>query len=145
MPTSRAMKRLQKELTDNALDIAKDAGVTLDFSHQSINHVERMLGECHREFKRTKDEEGLHGIALSFSAYIVTVIERHFEPGTWKKHDPDWGKHSFPYHWRDGTTFIYGWCLKRILDGPGDNVWSKYQAIVLSQQSRKASKGPTKR
>ena len=134
--TSPKLAKLQQELTDMASQVAKDMRVNLDFSHGSVKSAETILAELHVEQRRTKSTEGVFGIAMGFGAYIVTVIERNTEPGLWEKDHPSIGENSFPFTWRGSTIFPVGWCLKRIMDGPQDNVWIKYQQYVL--------KGPSK-
>ncbi len=77
----------------------------------------------------------MQGIALEFAAYIVKVIEKNYACGVWKRDHPAFGPDSFPYDWEGGEIFPYGWCLKRILDGPQDDVWAKFQAIVMGAQN----------
>ena len=126
---------IKKQMTENALEIAKQFRVRLDYSHKSIKKVERILGKIHKSYVKTKNDDGLHGVALSFAAYIVTVIERNSSPGLWGRDHPDFGEESFPFEWQDTTLFPYAWCLKRIFDGKQDDVWAKYRAIVLSRIS----------
>jgi hypothetical protein len=128
---------LQLELTQLALQIARDSfGKKLDFSHDSIKVVESILSEFHLEYEKSKNEEGLNGIALEFGAYIATVIQRNLGEGVLERDDPQFGQATFPFRYSGGTIFPYGWCMKRIFDGEGDDVWAKYNVCVL---------GPTKR
>ena len=124
---------LMQEGVAQTLELAKENDVTLDFSDKSIEAVEELLGECHREFKKTKDEQGFHGLAMMFAAYIGEVIRKKGLGGTWSRNHPDFGEDSFPFHWRDQDLFLYGWCAKRIFDGPADNVVFKYKAMVLDK------------
>jgi hypothetical protein len=73
----------------------------------------------------------LRGIALEFGSYIVKVIERHFGSAEWQRDHETFGKDSFPLRWQDKIIFPYQWCMKRIFDGPGDDVWFKFKALVL--------------
>jgi hypothetical protein len=42
------------------------------------------------------------------------------------------GENSFPVYISETEAgFPYSWCLKRLYDGPGDDVWSKYSVFVL--------------
>lgn len=139
------MKKTQFKDTDKlmlsmcgyALDVAKEFGIELDYSDASIKKVEKILGILHREYKETRDESGLRGLALFFAAYIGEVIKKKGLGGKWKRNHPEVGRESFPFFWRDGVLFLYGWCLKRIIDGPQDNVWIKYQSLVLNDLKEK--------
>ncbi len=131
--SQKEMQKLKEELTGYACEIAKELGIKLDFSHKSVKRVEKILSKVHKEFKATGDEKGLHGIALEFAAYIISVIEKNSKLGLWKCNHPELGEETFPYEWNGKTIFPYGWCIKRIFDGKGDNVWTKYKVIVMSE------------
>lgn len=126
---------LQMELTALALRVAREGfSKKLDFSHESIKEVESILSEFHREYEKTKSEDGLNGIALEFGAYIATTIQRNSGEGVLERDHPEFGEAAFPFHYSGGTIFPYMWCVKRIFDGAGDNVWSKYQVLVLESR-----------
>lgn len=132
--TSRELRELQQKLTELALTVASAFKIKLDFSLDSIKKVENILSLIHNDYKKTKDEDGKKGIALEFAAYIVSVIEKNGMAGYWERDSEEMGTDSFPYYLSDGKViFPYGWCLKRILVGPEDNVWSKFEALVLKK------------
>jgi len=125
---------LQKELTELALRIAKEYyGIKLDFTHESINSVEKILANTHKQYKETGNAEGLNGIALEFGAYIAATIQKNTNTGVLKRNDPNVGDETFPFYWKGNTLFTYGWCEKRIFDGSGDDIVSKYKVLVLDQ------------
>ena len=122
---------IQEYLCGLAEMIARDHyATTLDFSVNSICDVEMILGKIHEYYAEEHNDDGLHGIALEFAAYIVTVIQKHFGPAEWKRDCKIMGKDSFPLYWRDSKLYPYGWCIKRIFDGPGDSVLSKFKTLV---------------
>ena len=126
---------LQIRLTDLALQVAREGfGKRLDFSTDSIREVESILAAVHEEYVKTQNEEGLNGIALEFGAYIATTIQRNTGEGVLERDHPEFGEASFPFHFGGGTLFPYGWCVKRIFDGPADDIWSKYRALVLERR-----------
>jgi len=61
-------------------------------------------------------------------------------PIDWKRDDPTVGEDSFPLHWNGTTIFPYGWCLKRILDGPADECRFKWQVFVLNPNGGSAAR-----
>jgi len=122
---------LQLHLTRQALELAKEFRKHLDFSNQSIQTVEAILGEVHDHYKKSKDDTGLNGIAFQLGAYIATTIQRNFNEGMLNRDDPTFGQGAFPFTFRGGTIFLFAWCQKRIFDGPADNVYSKYRVLVL--------------
>ena len=134
MTTIKSAEELKDELSALAERIALESySVKLDFSTESVKDVERILSAFHNEYNRTKDESGLQGIALEFAAYIVKVIESNFQRGFWSRDHRTFGPDTFPYAWQNTEIFPFGWCLKRIIDGPQDDVWSKFQALVLNK------------
>ena len=133
MNSSEFPQELRDELLDYANQIAENYRIKLDFSHRSIKLVEKILAKVHKDYRKSQNEEGLSGIALEFATYIVAVIERNGEKGRWERNHPDFGEDSFPFYWKDTTLFPYAWCLKRIFDGKGDDVWAKYKTMVLQE------------
>jgi hypothetical protein len=126
------MPALRAKMCALAEQVAAAFDIELDYSERSVEDVDGILGELHDEYRRTKSDEGLQGIALQFGAYLVTVLERHRGPVVWKRDHPDIGTDTFPVEWRGTTLFPFGWCLKRIIDGPGDDLVSKWQALILA-------------
>lgn len=124
---------IMKEGVEQALELAKDNKLKLDFTDKSIKTVEKILAECHREYRKSKDEDGFHGLAMMFGAYIGEVVKRKGLGGRWEKDHPDFGENAFPFYWRDDEDVLFpcAWCAKRIFDGEGDDVSFKYKALVL--------------
>ena len=73
----------------------------------------------------------MQGCAKMYGFYIVRTIEANFKTGRLEPHHPEFGELSFPYYWLGQTLFPVSWCLKRIFDGPSDNVWLKFQTLVV--------------
>ena len=128
------LSELKKQLTELAERVAtENFDVKLDYSVDSVKQVEAILGQLHEDFKASNDDGGLRGLALEFAAYFISVIERNYSRGTWRRDDPAVGPETFPYEWNGVTLFPYGWCLKRLQDGAGDDVWAKFQALVVQR------------
>ena len=126
---------LKNKLSTLAERVANEAfGKQLDYSVESVKEVESILAVLHEEYKSTGSEDGLQGIAMEFGAYIVKVIEEHFGPAEWQRNDESFGDDTFPLQWRGSTLFPVGWCLKRLLDGAADDVWFKFEALVLNHE-----------
>jgi len=128
------VKELQVKLTDLAIQLGKHYKVVLDYSVQSIDNVETVLAKISDEYRKTKNEEGIKGMALEMAAYIITVIEKNILKGAWSRDSEEMGKDSFPYELGDGKViFPYAWCLKRIYDGEGEDIVSKFKTLVSSK------------
>jgi hypothetical protein len=134
MPDRPNPNEIQPELCALAERIASEHfRMRLDYSIDSVRKVERILGAFHEDYRKTRSEDGLNGVALEFAAYIVSVIQRHFGPAQWERDCPSFGEDTFPLHWRGSSIYPYAWCQKRLFDGPSDDVWFKFRAIVLRE------------
>ncbi len=131
--TSPELVELRDYLVDQAAKIGDASGKNLDFSTRSVKHVETILAEIHRDYKRSQDDSGLKGVAIEFGAYLIKVIESNFVAGIWERDHPEMGNGTLPYYWQDQTLYPCMWCEKRIFDGPAENVWSKFKVLVLTR------------
>ena len=123
-------------------DARENYGVELDYSPNSIQKVEQTLGQVHDQY--VKDQKSVLPIPLgsAYGAYIGEVIRRT-EPGArWERDDPVMGEKAYPIIWGGGNSYPMGWCIKRIENGPEDNVWIKYK--VLKQRREEKATGVKK-
>ena len=122
-----------QNMNRSAFEVASKFGVTLDYSDVSVEGVESILGQIHDDFTKKKDDKGMRGIALFFAAYLGEVIRHKGLGGSWSRNHPTIGENSFPFTWNGSELFLFGWCQKRIFDGKQDDIWLKYQALVLKK------------
>jgi hypothetical protein len=126
----QATDEMMHYLASEAVDIAaKSYGMKLDYSTESIAQVEAILGKLHDEYVEKKSTEGLQGLAMAFGAYIGEAIKRSAPDARWGRDHPVAGEKSYPLHWLGGDSFPCGWCYKRMVNGPEDNVWHKYTRL----------------
>ena len=123
-----------KDAAAEAVGVAKAKhGVTLDYSPRSVEAVEAILAKLHEEHREApfslarEKEEGWR-----WGAYVGEVILR-LTPGHWEMDHVAAGKGSFPVRVARGDSFPIGWCRKRIVNGPEDNVWHKFQILYLRE------------
>jgi hypothetical protein len=128
------INELKKELISLSLKIGDYYGINLDFSIESINNVEAILSKVANKYENDKNNEGIQGIALELAAYIISVIEKNIIIGEWERDSKEFGEDTFPYNLGSGNIiFPYIWCQKRIYDGSGEDIWSKFKALVLDK------------
>jgi hypothetical protein len=132
-PQQTEFKTTEEMMTFLAAEAVKDAEkenkIKLDYSPQSIEKVEAVLGKIHEQYTKDKLSIAVNGLAMAYGAYIGEAIRRS-EPGSkWERDHPVGGEKSYPLHWKGGESFPCGWCFKRITNGPEDNVWHKYQML----------------
>ena len=117
------------ELADAAVRLAAEQHVALDYSVESVEQVERLLGALHdRHAKAPLPLQERRDLAVRYGEYIGEVIRRKWS-GQWSRDHAVGGEGSFPIRWRTHDSFPIGWCFKRILNGPEDNVWYKLQVL----------------
>jgi len=124
-------EEIKKEAVDLAHKIADVLDVELDFSEESIEQVEIILSKLSEKYQQDSDEGEARTNGFACAAYIADVLDKNHEGGSWEVDDESAGKESYPYKLADGgTAFPFAWCMKRIIDGEGDNVWFKYKTLV---------------
>lgn len=100
------MLALQEELTKLAIKLGINLNIELDYSLDSIKNVELILGKISDEYKKTKNTEGINGLALELAAYIIAVIEKNISIGTWERDSVEFGKDVFPYDLGGGNIIF---------------------------------------
>jgi hypothetical protein len=120
-------------------DAKKEFAVELDYSPDSVQNVEKILGQIHDKHTQTPlANKEIFRRELRFGVYIGEVIRRKYN-GTWKVVDPkDYSPAAFEISYRNKenrsrTGFPVNWCGKRIFNGDEDNVWFKYLVLVEEQ------------
>ncbi len=129
------MLKMRRGLIDLAHKVAGNFDIKLDYSVESIKLVEDILAKLHEDYKKTKNREGIDGLAMEFSAYIIEVIERNnLAGGQWKVDSIEMGPRTFPYVIDNKRTiFPVAWCRTRIVKGD-DNVWVKFSSTMLENK-----------
>src|SRR5262245_25957284 len=113
------------------VDYAKQThGITLDWSDDSIRGIERIAGVLHDAYKKTPpSSEQLEPFTKMVGSYIGEVFRRN--------HGADWGwvtlqGSRFPGLQAKAGTLFWPWgrAMNRIVNGPKDNLWHYYQALI---------------
>jgi hypothetical protein len=134
-----SVEDMMQYLTGEAVGMAReDHGTVLDYSDKSVMDVEKILGALHEEYRSSRSETGVKGLAMAYGAYIGEVIRRRTPGSIWERNHPVVGEKSYPLLVSGGALFPCGWCYQRIINGAEDNVWHKY---ALSTQQRELEIG----
>jgi hypothetical protein len=128
-----------------AVDVAKNMGIALDYSEASIKRADDALGKIRQEYLLKKSEDGVWGLSVMFGAYVGEVIRRSDSKAFWKKDHLKIGEATFPLFWGvgDDCSFPVGWCQKRILNGEEDNIVFKLEVIRANKKRANQSLQPT--
>lgn len=121
--------------------------LVLDWTDDSVRHVETMLDNLHATLEVEKpSEERVFHFAKMFGSYVGEVFRRN--------HGATWGivtidNESFPgmKSAHDGVEFWpWGRAQRRLVNGPEDNIWVYYRVLVTEycdQKMRSPECGPT--
>jgi hypothetical protein len=118
-----------------AAEAVQDAGgkerIDLDYSVNSIKEVEEILGRLHEQYAKDPSSVSAKGLGSAYGAYVGEVIRRSDPSARWEPDDNVGGEKSYPIIWGPGAGHSYpmAWCYHRIVNGPEDNVWVKYQVL----------------
>lgn len=133
----------REKLVELAISIADDCGIKFDFSENSVKKIDLILDAIHRDIKDSppdqEKQEGIYGIALEMSAYMIEVIEKHYAKGEWRRDSEDIGPETWPFTAGDVTIFPVNWCLKAVEQGKEERIWPKYVHFVKSLKKQNAA------
>ena len=125
-------------------DALENYMVSLDGSDNSVKEVENILDKIDSSGKKPNGElkEGVRGMAIIYGVYIGECIVRN-HGGIWGNDHEVAGAKSYPIKHAKGESFPTSWAYKRIVNGDEDNVWHKYQLLVLSDSAINLQTGDT--
>jgi hypothetical protein len=108
-------------------------GLELDYSDDSIEHVESILAQLEQELDDPANPPpGFQGTVLMFGLYVGECARRNHGGGEWSRDHELTGEYSFPLELDGHTIFPVGWCIERVQNGEEDNVAFKYHALVVN-------------
>lgn len=142
--TSPTITDLMQAYAEDAVDLAQERfGIHLDYSEESIAHVEEILNQFHKRIpqgffkkllKRGPPPEVVEQVAKMFGGYLGEVMRRHFG-GEWML---DSGIDSeptitlaFP---NESKVFPPGKVYKRLMNGEADGVPFYYHMVKMKAQ-----------
>jgi len=117
-------------------DADKENHVHLDYSVDSIQQVETILGQLHDQYVSNPNSVSAKGLGAAYGAYVGETIRRSEPNVKWQRDDAVGGEKSYPLIWAAGHSYPMAWCYHRIVNGPGDNVWIKYLALKRKGSSK---------
>lgn len=128
--------------TEAVRDAKENNHIQLDYTPESIQAVESILGDVHDQYVKNPASISANGLGAAYGAYVGEVIRRSENGVRWERDDPVAGKKSYPLHWGGRVSFPITWCYKRIVNGPQDNVWNKYLALKQHAEEVRAKRTP---
>jgi|SRR5688572_23465271 len=136
-----------KDHADRAVADTKAApGIDLDYTPESIQQVEHILsvvydskprGLLSRVLSRALSGDEAAQVARMYGSYIGETIRRTWG-GQCERDHAVAGAGSYPIECRGNQSFPLGWCYRRLMNGPEDNVWHKVLTIYLTNRDDNA-------
>src|SRR3954451_1863981 len=84
----RSTQEMMTWLAGEAVSLGANNHVVLDYSEDSIQKDEVVLGKLHEEYAAGKLKQGTNGLAMAMGAYVGECIRRN-EPGAvWERDHP---------------------------------------------------------
>jgi hypothetical protein len=129
-PTLATTEQFISYACDRAIaDVQRQDHVTLDYTLDSLQQVDRILGHVHDEYVKNPASVSIPGMSAEYGAYVGEVIRQN-EPGAyWTRDSQVAGEKSYPLHWKTGESYPIAWCAKRIINGEEDSIWVKYTVV----------------
>ena len=133
----KTIEQISKAYSLDAVDFSFDRfNVKLDFSENSIKHVESILDKLHQRFLQDHpSDEQVLSISKMFGSYIGEIYRSN--------HGAEWGvvnqnADSFPgLRCSKNNSLFWPWgkVKSRIINGYENNVWDYYKWLVNSNRS----------
>ena len=130
-------------------DISRNFSIELNFEVESVRQLEEIVfHRLHQDYLATgMTLEMTQTYVLALGAYIGQIL-RWNKNCSWKldpraKAEKKLDQNSVYLATESGQQmFPCNWCYKRIVNGTGDNVWSKFQTALLLDEIQKNMSPP---
>lgn len=124
---------MMKEFADDAAAFALDQyQTTLDYSDESIQSVERILGALYAELGQNDNDnrelENVDALCGMFGGYIGEVLRRQYG-GYWKIETIASEQPMVCLQVKESYVFPLPKVFKRLSNGSSDDVWFYYEVI----------------
>jgi hypothetical protein len=130
--TAEDIDQYMASLATNAVERARSGyGITLDYSSNSVQEVEKLLAMKYDMQKtRPMSERDVEDAAHLWGAYIGEVMKLK-RPAHWARDSAAAGADALPIVFNDTREESYpcAWVYHRLKNGEGDNVWVKFTLI----------------
>ncbi|EMI22626.1 putative membrane protein [Rhodopirellula maiorica SM1] len=137
---AQEMKLFASEAVETALD---NFDIKLDFSPESIEHVETILGRLHDQHAQIPfDDDRLTIEALKWGGYIGEVV-RALRDCNWA-FESSINSEIFPVVYDNGSeSYPVRWCYERIVHGKEFDVRHKFEVLVADRHDADSLSSPT--
>jgi hypothetical protein len=103
----------------------------LDYSNESIRHVETMLTYLHEILNSDPRMVDANSMAFVLGAYVGETIRKNKVGASWE--DLGMGGSSYALRCGSETCYPMDWCMQRLTSGKDENVWTKYRLFMHQQ------------
>ncbi len=125
------IRQIAEAYSLDAVDHAKGVGIELDWTDKSIQKVEEILGMLHKQMSNANpSEDKVLTFAKIYGSYTGEVFRKN-HGATWGMVTTDGNElPGMQVEEADLRFWPWGRAQKRIMNGPEDNIWHYYQALL---------------
>ncbi len=117
-----------EKLVQGAVEDAKSFGITLDYSHESIEGVEKVLAAYHEKFKAgALTDQMANLIGTGYGCYVGETLIRQLGFGEWTVPKEGVTAGDWVVNIKGNHCLFPSKAVRRIKNGPEDNIITMYQ------------------
>ena len=130
---------MMRGFAEQAVRLGREFKVHLDYSENSLQEVEHLLGRLHDDMSKS-DANKIEEMAKIWGGYFGEVVRRHFG-GEWSIEKYPAGDFLIVTLNVNGARLFPSMKVhKRLTQGSGEDIWSFYQAVRAKLQAQPGAK-----
>ena len=130
---------MMRGFAEQAVRLGREFKVHLDYSENSLQEVEHLLGRLHDDMSKS-DANKIEEMAKIWGGYLGEVVRRHFG-GEWSIEKYPAGDFLIVTLNVNGARLFPSMKVhKRLTEGSGEDIWNFYQSVRAKLQAQPGAK-----
>ena len=130
---------MMQAFADQAVRLGREFKVHLDYSENSLQEVEHLLGRLHDDMSKS-DANKIDDMAKIWGGYLGEVVRRRFG-GEWSIEKYPAGDFLIVTLNVNGARLFPSMKVhKRLTEGSGEDIWNFYQSVRAKLQAQPGAK-----
>ena len=130
---------MMQGFAEQAVRLGREFKVHLDYSENSLQEVEHLLGRLHDDMSKS-DANKIEEMAKIWGGYLGEVVRRHFG-GEWSIEKYPAGDFLIVTLNVNGARLFPSMKVhKRLTEGSGEDIWNFYQSVRAKLQAQPGAK-----
>ena len=131
---------MMQGLAEQAVRLAREFKINLDYSERSLEEVERLLARFHDELTSANPGSKLEEMSKIWGGYLGEVVRRRFG-GEWSIEKYPAGDFLIVTLNVNGARLFPSMKVhKRLTEGSSENIWSFYQSVRAKLEAKPGAK-----